>query len=354
MASAAIVLSTVLHRPSDCDEPAARNSNLLPVKANGEVRLRSPPCIGRRGSTDEPRPSHACGVAASPEPDSIALKAFSSSAPRKTEMIAGGASLAPRRWSWPTPAIDARSSAAWSSTAAMHRGAEEQEDQVLVRRVARLEQVDARVGAHRPVVVLARAVDAGERLLVQQADEAVAARDVLQDLHRQHLVVDADVGVLEDRRDLVLGRRDLVVARLDRHAELGQLLLALEHVGEHALGDRAEVVVVELVALGRLGAEQRAAGRVRGRGARSSTARRSGSTPAPGPTVVKTLLTSSSPSSLQRLERRRVESASIERSSGILVSSASPVHDANAVGMQSSVPLGFSSRNAGELGSQAV
>ena len=73
-----------------------------------------------------------------------------------------------------------------------------------MRRVARLEQVDARVGAHRPVVVLARAVDAGERLLVQQADEPVAARDVLQDLHRQLLVVGADVRVLEDRRDLVL------------------------------------------------------------------------------------------------------------------------------------------------------
>ena len=160
--------------------------------------------------------------------------------------------------------------------------AEEQEQQVLVRRVARLEQVDARVGAHRPVVVLARAVDAGERLLVQQADEPVAAGDVLHDLHRQLLVVGADVGVLEDRRDLVLGRRDLVVAGLDRHAELGQLLLGLEHAGQHALGDRAEVVVVELLALRRLGAEQRAAGRSRGPGARSSTARRSGSTPARG------------------------------------------------------------------------
>ena len=129
-----------------------------------------------------------------------------------------------------------------------------------MRRLARLEQVDARVGAHRPVVVLARAVDAGERLLVQQADEPVAAGDVLHDLHRQLLVVGADVGVLEDRRDLVLGRRDLVVAGLDRHAELGQLVLGLEHAGEHALGDRAEVVVVELLALRRLGAEQRAAG----------------------------------------------------------------------------------------------
>ena len=119
----------------------------------------------------------------------------------------------------------------------------------------------ARVGAHRPVVVLARAVDAGERLLVQEADEPVAARHVLHHLHRQLLVVAADVRVLEHRRDLVLRRRDLVVARLDRHAELGQLLLGLEHAREHALGDRAEVVVVELVALRRLGAEQRAAGR---------------------------------------------------------------------------------------------
>ena len=54
MACAAIVLSTVLGRPHDIDEPSARNSNLLPVNANGEVRLRSPPCIGRCGSTLAP------------------------------------------------------------------------------------------------------------------------------------------------------------------------------------------------------------------------------------------------------------------------------------------------------------
>jgi hypothetical protein len=47
----------------------------------------------------------------------------------------------------------------------------------------------ARVGRHRPVVVLARAVDAGERLLVEQALEAVALRHLLQHLHREHVVV---------------------------------------------------------------------------------------------------------------------------------------------------------------------
>ncbi len=141
-----------------------------------------------------------------------------------------------------------------------HRGAEEQEVEVVGGGVARLEQVVAGVGPHRPVVVLARAVHARERLLVQQADEAVLAGHALHHLHRQLLVIGADVRVLEDRRDLVLGRRHLVVTRLDRHAQLGQLELGVHHEREHALGDRPEVVVVQLVALGRLGAEQRAPG----------------------------------------------------------------------------------------------
>ena len=175
-------------------------------------------------------------------------------------MIAGGASLAPRRWSWPGVGDRGAQQLLVLVDRLEHRRAEEQELQVLVRGVARLEQVVAGVGAHRPVVVLAGAVDAGERLLVQQADEPVAARHVLHHLHRELLVVAADVRVLEHRRHLVLRRRDLVVARLDRHAEPGELLLGLEHAGEHALGDRPEVVVVELVALRRLGAEQRAAG----------------------------------------------------------------------------------------------
>ena len=54
--------------------------------------------------------------------------------------------------------------------------AEDEELGVVVRRVAGVEQVLAGVGGHRPVVVLARAVDAGERLLVQQAGQAVLRR----------------------------------------------------------------------------------------------------------------------------------------------------------------------------------
>ena len=86
---------------------------------------------------------------------------------------------------------------------------EDEELRVVVRVVAGVEQVLAGVGRHRPVVVLARAVDAGERLLVQQADQAVVVGGLAQDLHDQVLVIGREVGVLEDRRDLVLARARL-------------------------------------------------------------------------------------------------------------------------------------------------
>ena len=72
-------------------------------------------------------------------------------------------------------------------------GAEEEELNIFGRRVARVEQVLTAIGSHRPVVVLARAVDAGKGLLVHQADEAIAARDVLKHLHRELLMVGANV-----------------------------------------------------------------------------------------------------------------------------------------------------------------
>ena len=65
---------------------------------------------------------------------------------------------------------------------------------------------------------------------------------------------------LEHRGDFVLGRGHFVVAGLDRNAQLEQLALDFQHEGQHALGNRAEVMVFELLALRRLGAEQRAAG----------------------------------------------------------------------------------------------
>jgi hypothetical protein len=79
-----------------------------------------------------------------------------------------------------------------------------------------LEQVVTAIGDHAPVAVLAAAVQARERLLVEQAHQVVPQRHLARDVHRQRVVVVRDVHVLEDRRHLELHRRDLVVAGLHR------------------------------------------------------------------------------------------------------------------------------------------
>src|SRR5690625_4112932 len=139
-----------------------------------------------------------------------------------------------------------------------HGGAEEPKNDDLVRSVYRVEQVLTRIRGHRPVVVLARAVDAGERLLVYQADETVLAGNLPKRQHDKLLMVGRDVGVFKDRRDLVLTGRDLVMARFDGHAEAVQLPLDLQHVGQHAVGDAAEVMIAQLLSSRRLRSYQRA------------------------------------------------------------------------------------------------
>ena len=53
-ASATIVFRTIIGPAQQTDEPGARNSNLLPVNANGEVRLRSVASFGMAGSVSTP------------------------------------------------------------------------------------------------------------------------------------------------------------------------------------------------------------------------------------------------------------------------------------------------------------
>ena len=79
-------------------------------------------------------------------------------------------------------------------------------------------------------------------------------------MHDQLLVVGGDVGVFEDRGDLVLARGHFVVPRLDRHAQLEQFSLGFEHEGQHALGNGTEIMIFEFLTLGRLRTEQGAAG----------------------------------------------------------------------------------------------
>ena len=141
-----------------------------------------------------------------------------------------------------------------------NRREDKQELRVLLRRVAGVQKIFAAVGGKRPVVVLARAVHARERLFVQQAHHAVPVRHALHALHDELVVIGGDVHRGIDARELVLRGGDLVVLGLGRDAEPPELLVQLAHESRHARLDRAEIMVVQLLSLGRARAEKRTPG----------------------------------------------------------------------------------------------
>ena len=140
-----------------------------------------------------------------------------------------------------------------------HRAQEQQELRVLVGCLAGSQQVHAGIGGHGPVVVLTGAVDAVEGLFVQQAHQPVPGGHLLHDLHGQLVVVGGDICSGIDGRQLVLGGSHLVVLRLGQNAQLPQLLVQILHERADALPDDAEILIVQLLPLGRGRAEQGAA-----------------------------------------------------------------------------------------------
>src|SRR5580692_4746526 len=103
-----MVLIVVTGPATDCPDPTARNSNRLPVKAKGLVRLRSPGSFGSFGIVSTPISRVPLLLDDFAPPALICSKTSASCSPRKTDMIAGGASFAPRRWSLLAEATQAR------------------------------------------------------------------------------------------------------------------------------------------------------------------------------------------------------------------------------------------------------
>ena len=176
------------------------------MKANGLVRLRSPGSVGSTGRVSTPISRVPFSLELVAPPLAIWSKTSASWSPRKIEMMAGGASLAPEPVVVGGRGHRGPQQAAELVDGADDRGAEDQELGVVVRRVAREEEVALGGVAEREVDVLAGAVDAGERLLVEQALHAVLLGHPLQGRHQQLLVVGGHVGPLEHRGQLELAR----------------------------------------------------------------------------------------------------------------------------------------------------
>ena len=188
-------------------EPTARNSNLLPVNANGLVRLRSPASRGRVGRVETPifMVPPALVLLAPPLLDLLDDVLEHVAQEHRDDRRRGLVG--------PQPVVVAGvghgepEQVAVAGHRHQHGGQEDQELGVLVRAVAGPQEVVAQVVREAPVDVLARAVDPGERLLVEEQLEPVAVGLPLQGLHDQHVVVGGHVGVLEQRGQLVLAGR---------------------------------------------------------------------------------------------------------------------------------------------------
>ena len=72
-----------------------------------------------------------------------------------------------------------------------------------LRDLADVEEVDAVVRADRPVVVLARAVDVVEGLLLEEGGKPILGRGLLDDLHDHKILIDLRRGRAEEGRELV-------------------------------------------------------------------------------------------------------------------------------------------------------
>eukprot|EP00962_Isochrysis_galbana_P031897 scaffold10429_cov122-Isochrysis_galbana.AAC.3 len=228
--SAQMEHSTVLTRETFCDEPTARNSNRWPPYGKGDVRLRS-----------------SAGMA---EVDLLGARDVLLEDLGLHELLeVGGDVVAQVR-------RDDRRGRLHGAEAEVVAGrGDGHAHEVTV-------QVDARVGAERNVVVLARAVDVLKGLLVRQAGETVAGRHLVGHLHDDEVLIDLGGGGTKVGRKLVLVGGNLAVARLEWDAHHEALVLDLLHARHGDRVDGRHVVVRHLLAARRIPAQDGAAGQL--------------------------------------------------------------------------------------------
>ena len=108
--------------------------------------------------------------------------------------------------------------------------------------------------------MLAAAVYAGIWLFMEQADELVSCGDALHGLHGKLIIVNGDVGCGVNRGHLMLGGSRLVMLSRGGYAHLPKLDIKVLHICAYALTDGAEILILKLLTLGSVSAEERAAG----------------------------------------------------------------------------------------------
>ena len=100
--------------------------------------------------------------------------------------------------------------------------------------------------------MLSATVDTRKWFLMQQHAEAVLSCHALHHRHQQHIVVDSQIGILEDGSQLKLVGSHLVVASLTGDTQFESDNLEFFHKRGNTLRDTPEIVVVHLLVFGRV------------------------------------------------------------------------------------------------------
>ena len=135
-------------------------------------------------------------------------------------------------------------------------GQEQQEPGVLGRSLAWLEEVFAGISSQGPVIVLTGAVDAGKGLFMKQAHQIVLGCHLLHDGHHHLVVIAGGIGISIDGCQLMLAGSALVVLGLGQNAQSPQLLIQFLHEAGNTGTDGAEIMVIQLLTLGRQSTKQ--------------------------------------------------------------------------------------------------
>ena len=108
--------------------------------------------------------------------------------------------------------------------------------------------------------MLAASVHSLERFFVQQYAEAVVACYLTHQCHDKHVVVDSQIALLEDRSQLELVGSHFVVTCLYGDTQFQRFDLQFLHEGCHTGRNGTEVMVFQLLVLGRVVSGQGASG----------------------------------------------------------------------------------------------
>ena len=121
---------------------------------------------------------------------------------------------------------------------------------IVLWRTPRIKEIIAVIIRQRPVDMLTRTVDLGERFFMQQGRQTVLLGNIFKGVHDQLVVIHGKVGFFINRGNFVLAWRNLIVTCFGRDAKLEKLFFHIVHIGRYSFFDASEILIFQFLPLG--------------------------------------------------------------------------------------------------------